>query len=104
MYIGRNHTFVEDLSRSVVNDTINGGDLGACRAMVIETDKVDMVTTVLLMRVRSVISETKHSDNQLVGEEMIFFGYKGKVDNHDFISEAECQNLFWIHSQPVILT
>lgn len=47
MYIGRNHTFVEDLSRSVVNDTINGGDLGACRAMVIETDKVDMVTTVI---------------------------------------------------------
>lgn len=99
MYIGRNHTFVEDLSRSVVNDTINGGDLGACRAMVIETNKVDMVTTVLLMRVRSVISETKHNDNQLVGEEMIFFGYKGKVDNHDFISEAECQNLF-LDSQP----
>ena len=99
MYIGRNHTFVEDLSRSVVNDTINGGNLGACRAMVIETDKVDMVTTVLLMRVRSVISETKHNDNQLVGEEMIFFGYKGKVDNHDFISEAECQNLF-LDSQP----
>ena len=39
MYIGRNHTFVEDLSRGVVNDTINGGQLGACRAMVIETDK-----------------------------------------------------------------
>ena len=30
---------------------------------------------------------------------MIFFGYKGKVDNHDFISEAECQNLF-LDSQP----
>ena len=66
--------------------------------------QVDMVTTVLLMRVRSVISETKHNDNQLVGEEMIFFGYKGKVDNHDFISEAECKIYFWIHSQPVILT
>ncbi|MDR0891221.1 MAG: DEAD/DEAH box helicase, partial [Mediterranea sp.] len=26
-YIGRNHVFVEDLSRGVVNDTINGGEL-----------------------------------------------------------------------------
>ena len=53
MYIGRNHVFVEDLSRAVVNDTINGGDLGACRGMVIQTDKVQTVTTVLLMRVRN---------------------------------------------------
>ena len=94
MYIGRNHTFVEDLSRGVVNDTINGGELGACRAMVIQTDKVQMVTTVLLMRVRSVISETEHSDHQLVGEEMIFLGYKGKVENHDYLPEEECRNLF----------
>ena len=68
MYIGRNHVFVEDLSRGVVNDTINGGPLAACRAMVMETDKVSIATTILLMRVRSVISETKHSDRQLVGE------------------------------------
>ena len=94
MYIGRNHIFVEDLSRAVINDTINGGDLGACRAMVIQTDKVQTITTVLLMRVRSVISEIKHSDHQLVGEEMIFLGYKGKVENHDFLSEEECRNLF----------
>lgn len=94
MYIGRNHTFVEDLSRGVVNDTINGGKLAACRAMVEETDKVSTITTVLLMRVRSVISETKHNAHQLVGEEMIFFGYKGKIENHDFISEEECRDLF----------
>lgn len=94
MYIGRNHVFVEDLSRAVVNDTINGGNLGACRGMVIQTDKVQTVTTVLLMRVRSVISEAKHSDHQLVGEEMIFLGYKGKVENHDFLPEEECRSLF----------
>ena len=94
MYIGRNHTFVEDLSRGVINDTINGGRLAACRAMIEETDKVNTVTTVLLMRVRSVISETKRSDHQLVGEEMIFFGCKGKIENHDFISEQDCRDLF----------
>ncbi|MDO4158886.1 MAG: helicase-related protein [Prevotellaceae bacterium] len=94
MYIGRNHVFVEDLSRGVVNDTINGGPLAACRAMVMETDSVDTATTVLLMRVRSVISEAKHSDRQLVGEEMIFLGYKGRVENHNFIPEDECRKLF----------
>lgn len=94
MYIGRNHSFVEDLSRGVVNDTINGGPLGACRAMVIETDMVDAATTILLMRVRSVISETKQKDHQIVGEEMIFLGYKGKIENHDFISDEECRKLF----------
>lgn len=94
MYIGRNHSFVEDLSRGVVNDTINGGLLGACRAMVIETDMVDTATTILLMRVRSVISETKQKDHQVVGEEMIFLGYKGKIENHDFISDEECRKLF----------
>ena len=94
MYIGRNHVFVEDLSRGVVNDTINGGPLAACRAMVMETDEVSIATTVLLMRVRSVISEAKHNDRQLVGEEMIFFGYKGKVENRDFLSEEECRHFF----------
>lgn len=94
MYIGRNHTFVEDLSRGVVNDTINEGPLAACRAMVMTTDRVDTLTTVMLMRVRSVISETKHTDRQLVGEEMIFFGYKGRIENHDFISDEACRKLF----------
>lgn len=94
MYIGRNHPFVEDLSRGVVNDSINGGDLGACRAMVMQTNMVDTVTTVMLMRVRSVISEEKHSDNQLVGEEMLFLGFKGNVDRHDFITDGQCRELF----------
>jgi len=94
MYIGRNHVFVEDLSRGVVNDTINGGDLAACRAMVMGTDQVDRLTTVMLMRVRSVISETNHADRQLVGEEMIFFGYRGNIDKHEFLSSDECRRLF----------
>lgn len=94
MYIGRNHIFVEDLSRGVVNDTINGGGLAACRAMVMTTNQVTKLTTVMLMRVRSVISETKHDDRQMVGEEMIFFGYRGRIENHEFISDEECRQLF----------
>lgn len=95
MYIGRNHTLVEDLSRAVVNDTINGGELAASRALVMETDMVEKPTTVMLMRVRSVIKDKKVSDRQLVGEEMIFIGYRGKIDRHDFLAQEECRSLFF---------
>lgn len=94
MYIGRNHTFVEDLSRAVVNDTVNGGELAACRAMVMETDSVERRTTILLMRVRSVIRDKKRADRELVGEEMLFFGYRGKIEDHDFLSQDEAARLF----------
>lgn len=94
MYIGRNHIFVEDLSRGVVNDTINGGPLAACRAMVMTTEQVDKLTTVILVRVRSVISEQKQPDHQMVGEEIIFFGYRGRIENHELISDDECRHLF----------
>ena len=94
IYIGRNHIFVEDLSRGVVNDTINGGELAACRAMVMETSAVQRKTTVLMMRVRSVIRDKKQSERELVGEEMIFIGYQGNIDAHDFLTQEEARALF----------
>ena len=94
MYIGRNHVFVEDLSRAVVNESVNGGELAACRTMVMETWEVTTNTTVLLMRVRSVIRDKKVTDRELVGEEMIFLGYRGRIDNHDFLSQEEARHLF----------
>ena len=97
MYIGRNHTFVEDLSRAVVNDSVNGGELGACRALVMETAEVKKRTTILLMRVRSVIRDKKIENRELVGEEMIFVGYRGKIENHDFLTQEEAKQLF-LHS------
>ena len=93
-YIGRNHVFVEDLSRRVVNESINGGEMAACRAMVLETADVTKRTTILLMRVRSVIKDKKDTNRQLVGEEMIFIGYRGNVENHDFLTQEECKTLF----------
>lgn len=93
IYIGRNHVFVEDLSRGVINDTVNGGKLAENRAMVMETDKVKKRTTVMMMRVRSVIRNKKQTDNELVGEEMIFFGYRGKIENQELISQDECKDL-----------
>lgn len=93
-YIGRNHIFVEDLSRGVVNDTINGGELAACRAMVMETTAVQKKTTVLMMRVRSVIRDKKQTDRELVGEEIIFIGYRGGIEAHEYLTQDEARNLF----------
>jgi superfamily II DNA or RNA helicase len=93
-YIGRNHIFVEDLSRGVVNDSINGGTLAAGRAMVMETEDVKQKVTVLLMRVRSVIRDKQQTDRELVGEEMIFIGYRGNIEKHDYLTKEECQMLF----------
>ncbi len=94
MYIGRNHVFVEDLSRGVVNDSVNGGELAASRAMVYETEAVKTRTTILMMRVRSVIRDKKQSDRELVGEEMIFVGYRGNIEKHDFLTQDEARELF----------
>ena len=93
-YIGRNHPFVETLSRNVINDSVNGGDLAACRAMVIETADVSIRTTIMMMRVRSVIRDKKQNDHELVGEEMIFVGYRGNIENHEFLPQEDCKLLF----------
>ena len=92
-YIGRNHAFVENISRGVINDTVNGGQMEAGRAMVLETEQVATRTTIMMMRVRSVIRDKQQYDRELVGEEMIFLGYRGNIDNHDFLPQEECKKL-----------
>lgn len=92
-YIGRNHILVEDLSRGVVNDTVNGGTLAASRAMVMATDAVQKKTTVMMMRVRSVIRDSKDTFRELVGEEMIFLGYRGRIETGDYLTQEECFDL-----------
>ena len=59
-----------------------------------ETAEVKKRTTILLMRVRSVIRDKKVENRELVGEEMIFVGYRGKIDNHDFLTQEEAKQLF----------
>ena len=46
------------------------------------------------MRVRSVIRDKKDENRQLVGEEMIFVGYRGNIENHEYLSQDECKTLF----------
>ena len=95
MYIGRNHTLVENYARAMVNDTVNGGDMSANRAMVTVTDRVKVPTTVILMRVRSVIRPVDKSNREIVGEEMIFFGYQRTIEKEQFIDNQQCRDLFF---------
>ena len=123
MYVGRNHSLVEYLSRAVLNETIknthasrarlhaleNGTEqssaspaesssdkarLRGCRAMVMKTAAVQEKTTVLMMRVRSVISDVKNPERELVGEEMIFMGYQGKIEDRKFITAQQAREIF----------
>ena len=93
-YIGRNHVFVEDMCRRMLNDTLKRAEGAAGRAMVMETAAVRTRTTILLMRVRSVISEVRARNRRLVGEEMIFLGYRGAIEQHDFLPPEEAKTLF----------
>lgn len=95
MYIGRNHPLVEDYARAMVNDSVNGGSMSASRAMVTVTNSVEMPTTVILMRVRSVIRPENKSNKDIVGEEMLFFGFEGKIEKRQYISNESCRNLFY---------
>ena len=94
MYIGRNHPLVENYARTMVNDSVNGGPMSASRALVTVTDRVDNPTTVIMMRVRSVIRPINKSNKDVVGEEMLFFGYERTIDKQQFISIERCKDLF----------
>lgn len=95
LYIGRNHTLVEDLARTVIDDTMQGtGPLAAARAMVMTTAEVSTKTTVLLLRIRSVICERRREQHQMVGEEMLAFGYQGRIDDHHILDPDAALQLF----------
>lgn len=92
-YIGRNHPFVEQLSRYILNNalTANGERLIA-RTAVITTDKVNEKTSIYQLRVRNIISE-RAGTKQIVAEEMILWGYRGSLNQNSFLSQEEAEKL-----------
>lgn len=110
-YIGRNHEIVDYLSRKVINDTLNSKverdpnigkniikhekcEFRTCRAAHILTHDVNIRTTVLMLRVRSVIRDRDHHERELVGEEMIFMGYEGEIEDNNFLDPQRAKELF----------
>jgi len=54
-YIGRNHPFVEQLSNTIINDSLEQNQHCAARSAVIRTSEVSQKTVLIQLRVRNVI-------------------------------------------------
>ena len=92
-YIGRNHPFVEQLCQVMLAAALDQSErLKVARASVIKTTFVSIKTTLVLFRVRNVISD-KAGLNELVAEEMLLWGFKGSPEDRKFLTNIEARAL-----------
>lgn len=93
-YIGRNHSFVEQICHRIIADSLEKQNNGqkAARASVFRTDAVSMQTTLIQFRVRNVIQEVgkKH---EVVAEEMFLWGYEKSTTGIKALPLEVCKNL-----------
>lgn len=96
-YIGRNHAFIEQLCRLLLADALapphpQQNRFRPARAAVLRSNAVSKKTTLLLLRVRNVIQKRAAKD-QLVGEEMLAWGYRGFPEDRSFLDHKEVTRL-----------
>jgi len=98
-YLGRNHLFVEQLCQYLMDKALNSQIIfGPARTSVIRCQDVSIKTSLLLFRVRNIIEEKK-SGQQLVGEEMIIWGYQGNPIDQNILETDEINQLLY-HALP----
>ncbi|GAB4370790.1 MAG: helicase-related protein [Calditrichia bacterium] len=74
-YVGRNHRFVSALARYLLEESLTRGkDAGVSRCGVIRTRAVNILTTLLLLRVRYLIEIPQRAP--LLSEEVLVMGYR----------------------------
>lgn len=91
-YIGRNHPFAEHLSQHIINNALQGANNSAARAAVLRSADVKQKTVLFQLRVRNVIAE-QPSNKQIVAEEMWLWGYKGEVNQKNFLTKEVALNI-----------
>ena len=91
-YLGRNHPFVEQLCHLVMANTVAREGKYAARAAVIRTHQVETKTTLLLFRCRNVIEQGR-GGHQIVAEEMLFWGWRGSPEKHEYIDHEKAHVL-----------
>ena len=92
-YIGRNHQFVEQLCRFILNSSIyNNNKYSAARVSVVPTNRVSVKTTIIQLRIRNIILDERKK-NELIAEEMLLWGYSGSLENRAFIDEVTAKEL-----------
>lgn len=92
IYLGRNHPFIEQLCQEIMNEAFDVEDDTFTRLAVVRTDQIEVKTTLILLRVRNVISKRKEK-NELVAEEMLLWGYRGDPFDRNELSATEAKNL-----------
>ena len=95
-YIGRNHRFTEQLCQfllALAFENKNGYDRIA-RASVIQTDKVQVKTTIVQFRVRNVIKEVQ-SKLENISEEMYLWGFEGSHHSGKSLKYTACKQLLF---------
>lgn len=92
IYLGRNHPFIEQLCQEIMNEAFDVEDDAFTRLAVVRTDQVEVKTTLILLRVRNVIS-ARREKNELVAEEMLLWGYRGDPFDRDELSMQRAKRL-----------
>jgi superfamily II DNA or RNA helicase len=98
LYLGRNNRFVEQLCQIVMANTLARQGAKAARAAVIRTRDVPRKTTLLLFRCRNVIEQARDrhpnaNPHQIVAEEMLLWGWRGTLEERDYLSHETAKDL-----------
>ena len=97
-YIGRNHPLVEGLSRYLLEQALTNTESPvASRCGFTVTDAVDKPTTILLLRLRHLLSSPKNQD--LLAEECLIRAFTGSPNNPQWLSEDKAIAL-WQQVEP----
>jgi superfamily II DNA or RNA helicase len=95
-YIGRNHKFTEQLCQFLLALAFEQkGDYGkVARSSVIQSDRVQVQTTVIQFRVRNVIKEVQ-SKVENISEEMYLWGFEGSSSQGNTLTYEHCKSLLF---------
>lgn len=93
-YVGRNHLFVEQLCHFMMALAFDGHEKydALARVAAIQTDAVELRTTLVVFRVRNVIKEVA-SKREVISEEMYLWGYRGVGENIQTLDYTEGKKL-----------
>ena len=83
---------MEQLCQLFLANTLHRRSPRAARAAVIRSRRASIKTTLLLLRVRNVITE-KARGFRVVAEEMLVWGYRGDPGHRDFLTGDEAHRL-----------
>jgi len=95
-YIGRNHKFTEQLCQFLLSLAFEekGDFRKIARASVIQTDQIQVQTTIIQFRVRNVIKEV-HSKIENISEELYLWGFEGSSSEGKTLDYDTCKSLLF---------